>query len=254
MTDFFDVLNGVQQGNPLAPLIFILFNDALHEGFTAPPVSVMNGSDRGGRCGYRFLDLDFTIASLGFADDLITFNESWHAQYVSHEWVLSFFSAHGCEINGGKTVYVISDAIPNDARWLRSTNGDLIRPSSPATTFKYLGIHVSMDLSWTEQIRVMNFLIMKWSGVVQRAKISAFKVFETYRTILLPKLDLGLIYARIPKKTCTRWSRLILRSIFLADGWPPNRTTALSVEAFLQVLLSFLSATGETSYLSWSMI
>jgi hypothetical protein len=34
----FEILNGLQQGNHLAPLIFILFTDALHEGLRDPPL------------------------------------------------------------------------------------------------------------------------------------------------------------------------------------------------------------------------
>lgn len=45
-------------------------------------------------------------------------------------------------------------------------------------------------------------------------------------------LDLGLTFAKIPVKTFGNWSRLILRSVFLADGWPTNRVTALSIDAF----------------------
>lgn len=227
LTNSFAILNGLQQGNPLEPLIYVLFSDALHEGFRHPPL----GWDE---CplGYTFFRSQVRVASLGFADDLMTFAESWSSVFTSHEWVLAFFEAHSGEINSNKTVYVISDAIPNDNRWLRCPGSDPIRPKPPNTTFKYLGLFLNIELGWEKQISVMKACLAEWLGIVQKSGISAVKVFETFKVILLPKLDLGLTFATIPDFFLKSWSRSILRTIFVADGWPGDRVRSLSLEAF----------------------
>lgn len=214
-------------GNPLAPLIFILFTDALHEGLRFCPLR-----EDGVQGGYVFLRSRLRIASLGFADDLMTFAESWADIFLSHEWVLAFFYAHGGEINSNKTTFIISDAVADDARWLRTLSGESISPKPPTTFFRYLGIFLNVDLNWTQQIFAMKAYVTEWLGITQRSGISAVKVFETFRTILLPRLDLGLTFACIPDNFLTSWSRKILGVIFAADGWPENRVTKLSIDAF----------------------
>lgn len=229
LTDPFEVLNGLQQGNPLAPLIFIMFTDALHEGLRLSP---LRDDEEKGLGGYVFSRSHLRIASLGFADDLAVFAESWAAIFASHEWVLAFFESHGGEINSGKTIFVISDAIPNDSRWLRCPRGVPIRPQPSRTVFRYLGLFLNIELEWEKQIFIMKTVVTEFIGIMQRSGISAVKIFEAFKTILLPKLDLGLTFATIPPNFLNSWSRRILRAVFAADGWPEDRITSLSLDAF----------------------
>ena len=65
--------HSIKQGDPLAPLIFIMITDALHEGLRRIPIF----ADEPCRPrGYRFLCMDLIISSIAFADDLYVFAES----------------------------------------------------------------------------------------------------------------------------------------------------------------------------------
>ena len=71
LTDPFDVRTSVRQGDPLAPLLYILFLDVLHRGLDADPGGPVEGS------GYVMSTGDRTrVASCGYADDLLAFAES----------------------------------------------------------------------------------------------------------------------------------------------------------------------------------
>src|SRR5689334_16061328 len=110
---------------------------------------------------------------------------------------------------------MISDAIHGDSRWLHSIDGkSAIVPSSPSTIFRFLGIFTSMDLNWSKQSFLMENVIIEWSHRVKKSEISSLKALETYRLYLLPRLELGLTYANIQEKTCNRWTRRIIKTIF----------------------------------------
>jgi hypothetical protein len=80
-TDDFAIETSVRQGDPLSPLIYIFVTDALHEGLRENPLYNC-------QTGYSFSNKPkIRIASLGYADDTLTLNESWEHQWMSHEWV-----------------------------------------------------------------------------------------------------------------------------------------------------------------------
>jgi hypothetical protein len=173
------------------------------------------------------------IASIGFADDLSTFSESWFHHWTKHEWIRAFFWAHSGDINVIKTEYIISDASKEDPRWLYSIDGSsAIVPSPPSTVFRFLGIFTSMDLNWSKQAFLMEKSIIDWGLNVKKSEISSIKTLETYKIYLLPRLELGLTFANISMKTCKRWSRRILKTIMSADSHPAELATKLSTSAF----------------------
>jgi hypothetical protein len=130
-------------------------------------------------------------------------------------------------------MYIISDATKDDPRWLYSIDGkSAIIPSTASSTFRFLGIFTSMELKWSKQIFLMEKAIIDWGYQVKNSEISSIKVRETYKLLLLPRLDLGLTFANIPQRKCNQWSRRIIRSILSADRHPTELVTKLSVSAF----------------------
>ena len=92
----------MRQGDPLAPLIFIMVIDALHCGLKENPLF-------GGETGYRLTNSDVVISSLGFADDTLVLTESWDKMWRAHTWVREFCRAHNLVINSKKTQLFGSD-------------------------------------------------------------------------------------------------------------------------------------------------
>ena len=91
------VETSVRQGDPLSPLIYVFVTDALHEGLQNNPLY-------GCKTGYKFSNnQNLNVGSLGYADDTLTFTESWAAQWMSHEWVRDFCHAHHFKLNAKKS-------------------------------------------------------------------------------------------------------------------------------------------------------
>ena len=89
--------------------------------------------------GYKFMRHEVVIPSIGFADDVVMFAEGWEEIYGMHQWVLEFLDAHEGNLNGLKTVYIISNTKVNDDRWLRTVDdAEPIKPVKADTTFRYL--------------------------------------------------------------------------------------------------------------------
>ena len=157
-TEDFAIETSVRQGDPLSPLIYIFVTDALHEGLRSNPLFEC-------KTGYSFSNnRSLRVASLGYADDTLTLNESWEDQWMSHEWVRDFCHAHNFRLNPSKCKYIISNFYgPSDGRWLWSVDGmEKIHPLPSSETFRYLGLWLSMDLDWSKQIHILNKCVMDW--------------------------------------------------------------------------------------------
>ena len=131
----FTIETSVRQGDPLSPLIYIFVTDALHEGLRSNPLFEC-------KTGYTFSNnKHLTVASLGYADDTLTLNESWKDQWMSHEWVRDFCHAHNFRLNSLKCKYVISDCSGKADG--RAVDGmEKIQPLPSSECFRYLGLVV----------------------------------------------------------------------------------------------------------------
>ena len=65
LTEPFDILSSVRQGDPLAALVFIFVMDGLHHGL-----------ERHGE-GYTFMDDGTTVHSFGYSDDTAAVSATW---------------------------------------------------------------------------------------------------------------------------------------------------------------------------------
>src|SRR5689334_15400007 len=130
------VQTSVRQGDPLSPLIYVFFTDTLHEWLINNPIY-------GCRTGYTFSnDPSLIVSSTGYADDTMTYAETWNDQWMMHEWVRDFCHAHSSTINAKKTKFIISNwKGEKDPRWLPSVDGkDQITPLPSSHQFRYLGL------------------------------------------------------------------------------------------------------------------
>lgn len=119
LTDIFQIHSSVRQGDPLAPLIFIMVIDALHEGLKRNPLFP------GTSTGYALKsDPSVIVSSLGYADDTIAFMSSWTEAWRGHMWVREYCRANDLAINWAKTKFFSNCITKNEKRCLWPVQGD----------------------------------------------------------------------------------------------------------------------------------
>ena len=226
-TESFDVLSCVRQGDPLAPLIFILVLDALHCGLEEICLLEGHGVELTG--GPR-------LASMGYADDTAIVADSEEGIRALHEWVRSFFGAHAFNINAKKTKFV-STADPAQVRCLPGVDGTShIRALASDTTFRYLGILLNMECTWEDEIERLEKLMWFVRGRILNFGMPLAPAVDAINTFLVPKMEVGLglipLTPRVVKKL-NNWTATLMDAALNASA--PQRMTGLSLDGFSSV-------------------
>lgn len=86
----FAVQRSVRQGDPLAPLLFVILMDALHEGLDTNPFT---GSQHGLHLPSIYLP------SLGYADDTTVLTSSLADLRIQNDWVAYFMRFNLLRLN-----------------------------------------------------------------------------------------------------------------------------------------------------------
>ena len=88
----FDVHRSLRQGDPLAPLLFVVLLDALHDGLERNPFT---GEEHG--LAVRVLEprapVTATLPSLGYADDTAVLANSLPSLRIQNDWVHYFMAS-----------------------------------------------------------------------------------------------------------------------------------------------------------------
>jgi exonuclease III len=220
----FDVLRSLRQGCPLAPLLFVILMDALHDGLEINPFT---GAQVGLELPLRPA-VDLRVASLGYADDTNILANSLAHLRILNDWVHYFLRFNGLRLNHGKCELVGRDAggLPVTAAAITAAGitieGHAIVPVAHNAPIRYLGVHCRFDGDWSAQHLKSTAVIQLFSRVVSKFKLSVQQAAFTYNTFLLPKLELALRYITGPlvNQWIKHYDGVLIGSIKHAIGSP----------------------------------
>lgn len=259
----FNIQSSVRQGDPLAPLIYILVTDALHAGLRHNPLFPDSTS-----AGYKFAQgPNTTVYSSGYADDAAIFCDDKKGVSEMHAWVRAFFGAHCFTLNCTKTKYLCSSR--RNPPHIASVDGlRSVTPAKKGATIRYLGAWVNLRLSWKKQLEVMDKAVVTLCNNMTRYRfaldISVFAVQQR----LLPQLRLGLAMVPISHAKITGWDARIRKaalkgagismrsvmteSLYLAAGIPRLQDHLLAIR--VEELMVTLNASYPSSSTCWARL
>ena len=171
-----NVTSGVPQGSVLGPLLFLLYINGLEE----VPLSA----------GTKFVL---------YADDILVYKPIYslddHHLFQSDLSAISNWLAHNCmSLNAAKCKYML---ISRKRSSLASILPTLFIGSPEATmekvtSMKYLGVHISSDLSWSTHIDIITSKARRTLGFIYRKfyrNVNSSVLTKLYTTLVRPLLE-----------------------------------------------------------------
>jgi len=193
----FPVERSLRQGCPLAPLLFVILMDALHDGLECNPFT-------GERAGLTLNLADggpnVYLPSQGFADDTSVHANTLANLCVLNDWVHYFMGFNRMLLNASKCELVGRgpDGLPVTEAAVAAANfkvaDRVLVPVDHATPIRYLGVHCRFDGNWEAQHSRILRMISLFTRMVGKFGLTVGQASYVYNTFLLPKLDLGLRY------------------------------------------------------------
>ena len=222
MSRSFNVRRSVRQGDPLAPLLFVILMDALHDGLECNPFD-------GLRHGLRMVMRDrvtMDVPSLGYADDTSVLTNTLDDLRVQNDWVHYFMAFNRMRLNHGKCELIGRDALgqPVTAAAIAAAgitiDGNALQPVPHGQAVRYLGVHMTFNGSWAAQQRKAIEKTAMFSRAVIKFGVTLKQAVYMYNVFLMPMLELALHYMHGPGTTACiqNCNRLIMGSIKHAVG------------------------------------
>ena len=224
LSEFFDVLRSLRQGDPLAPLLFVILMDALHDGLERNPFT---GQQHGLTIELRNA-VSIGLPSLGYADDTSVLTGSLPDLRVQNDWVHYFMAFNRLRLNHSKCELVGRTAAgePVSAAALAAAGvtieGLALQPVPHDQPIRYLGVHVCFDGSWRAMQQKAREKIFAFTRAVSKFRVSLGHAVYMFNVFLLPMLELALHY--VHGAGTSRWiqecDRLLIGSIKHAAASP----------------------------------
>jgi exonuclease III/ribonuclease HI len=261
--DLFAVMRSIKQGDPLAPLLFIIFLDALHCVLHANPIHPGLPND-----GYQMRGIaaaGHRVASMGYADDTTTISDTWLGLCRLHVLMCVFAVWHQLELHATK-----SQLVGFAAGGLPFTNtdicldGTLLLPVPIYKGFNHLGITIQMDLGWSSQVAVIGSMIGLFCHGLERHRCPLHIAVSIVNEFLISKIAHRLHFVAPTAAQARKWDIRICRTLSNMCGRRGARAIKTSIwvvvcglllpssyEKMLKISETFLRLNGDPSR-AWS--
>ena len=211
VTPMVQLKKAIKQGCPLAPLLFTIVMDELHCNLR---------SFDGYTLGDNFGPKGPVVHSRGYCDDTFIISHNLQDLDMMNNEVCRFFTAHGLKINEKKSKvtgrWSSAEAFTGHLCW--PATGKALGSLAPKASIRYLGLLVSMDLLWKDQISHMNSKVMSLVSSLGSNRLTVYQAALLVQYVINSRLEPGLRHADIPHSTLISWDRWIAAAITVRAG------------------------------------
>ena len=252
LTRSFAVERSLRQGDPLAPLLFCIVVDPLHDVLERDPRTGIEHGLRIGAAGDSVY-----LASLGYADDTGIVTSSLRSLRVQNDWVHYFVVFSLLRLNAVKSDLVgraadgtqVTDAVLLAAGIL--VDGQPIASRAHDFVIRYLGLHSTFSGSFAAQQQKSRALILLFARMVHKFRVPVARAVYMFNVFLLPKLSLALhfVHGRGTSEWVQQCDRMLVGSIRHAAASPVRISHSAVALAVGLVLPSWLETSIKVSEL-----
>eukprot|EP00741_Cyanophora_paradoxa_P000964 tig00000449_g932.t1 len=219
LSDAFELECGLPQGGIESPLHWLIFYDAL---LCAQQELDRVDCDQGGE-GVAYV-LGDAVADAGqprarvtgcaYADDTQWWSGTAAGIQRLADVASEFFRMHDITVNASKTEFTYNNVSPEpEAPLLGHPRVPVGKKLAPGAHFKLLGVYLTANLSWTEQIRQMEAQARETVAVIARKQLTAQEACYIVEAVVQARIAYGLKVVPLSEAQCDRLDAIWLRVV-----------------------------------------
>ncbi len=201
-TETYPIERGVRQGCPLSPLLFMIYIE--------PLMRWMEKLE-----GVKIKNTNLNIAIEAFADDMALISSTKEAAIEKWEKLKIFCKATGLEIsNDGKekTAYT-TNSTENIAK-LHDNAGKEIPRLEPDESYKYLGVHINLNLNWTKQTQVIEAKLVRQTNYLRHRAFTSRQTIMIINKVFIPSIMYRANVMEFDNRALRKWDAITSSLVF----------------------------------------
>lgn len=219
-TPEFTFAGGLKQGDPISPLLFLLF---------LKPLLLQIEETR---MGYTMTKKDInnqpiTINNASFADDQALIGKSNQELQELFNMATRFYNYHEIELSLSskyKTAYMTNKEDDNEQLLYNERDGAVLTVPKleKEEAYKYLGVKLNAEASWRPLEATISSTIGLHLRNIRNRAITPFQKVLIVNKVLIPGIEYRLQIGEIKKSVLQSWNNRITRCLLRSCGWEYN--------------------------------